>query len=211
MRPAKIMKMNKFHNIRPFVSQKSSQFCIFNIEKYVFPMLRRCPCLQQRMSFTTTPPWVSSLVFSVLSPAVFFVLRCLRKRPTCQQISRPKVVPVLVLCIFGICRAFFLAEVFHTRCLLVKFSCAQVFVCFKGYVFYIFTKSYDAMELSGEDDQSNSAGAHPTGGDLHQQEWWNQTPLLDDQMQEPDWWNQTHVPSHQFGEQEREWTKARTC
>ena len=39
---------------------------------------------------------------------------------------------VLVLCIFGTCRAFFLAEVFLTRCLFVKFSCAPVFVCFKG-------------------------------------------------------------------------------
>ena len=36
---------------------------------------------------------------------------------------------VLVLCIFGTCRAFLLAEVFLTRCLFVKFSCAPVFVC----------------------------------------------------------------------------------
>ena len=61
------------------------------------------------------------------------------------------------------------------------------------------------MEFSGEDDQANSAGAHPTGSDLQQQqqEWSNQTPLPDDQMQEPDWWSQTHVPSHHFEEQER--------
>ena len=60
------------------------------------------------------------------------------------------------------------------------------------------------MEFSGEDDQANSAGAHPTGRDLLQQrEWWNQMHLPDDQMQEPDWWNQTHVPGHHFGEQER--------
>ena len=59
------------------------------------------------------------------------------------------------------------------------------------------------MEFSGEDDQSDSAGAHPTGRDQQQQEWWNQTPLPDDLMQEPDWWNLTHVPSHHFGEQER--------
>ena len=39
---------------------------------------------------------------------------------------------VLVLCIFGTCRAFLLAEVFLTRCLFVKFSCAPVFVCLKG-------------------------------------------------------------------------------
>ena len=60
------------------------------------------------------------------------------------------------------------------------------------------------MEFSGEDDQSNSAGTYPTGSGLQQQqEWWNQTPLPDDQMQEPDWWNQTRVPSHHFEEQER--------
>ena len=42
------------------------------------------------------------------------------------------------------------------------------------------------MELSGEDDQSNSAGAYSTGSGLQQQqqEWWNQTPLPDEQMRE---------------------------
>ena len=39
---------------------------------------------------------------------------------------------VLVLCIFGTCRAFLLAEVFLSRCPFVKFSCAPVFVCLKG-------------------------------------------------------------------------------
>ena len=39
---------------------------------------------------------------------------------------------VLVLCVFGTCRAFLLAEVFLTRCPFVKFSCAPVFVCLKG-------------------------------------------------------------------------------
>ena len=74
----------------------------------------------------------------------------------------------------------------------------------RSYGFYIFTKSYDSMEISGEDGQTNSAGARPTGRDLQQhQEWWNQMPMPDDQMQEPDWWNQTHLPSHHFGEQER--------
>ena len=74
----------------------------------------------------------------------------------------------------------------------------------RSYGFYIFTKSYDSMEFSGEYDQTNSAGARPTGRDLRQQqEWWSQMPLPDDQMQEPDWWNQTHVPSRQVGEQER--------
>ena len=35
------------------------------------------------------------------------------------------------------------------------------------------------MEFSGEDDQTNSAGARPTGMDLQQQqEWWNQMPCL---------------------------------
>ena len=53
-------------------------------------------------------------------------------------------------------------------------------------VFYVFTKSYDSMEISGEDDQE--CGARPTGRDL---------------QQEQDWWNQTHVPSRQVGEQER--------
>ena len=48
------------------------------------------------------------------------------------------------------------------------------------------------MEFRGEGDQSDSAGAHPTERDQQQQEWWNQTPLPDDQ-----------VPSHHFGEQER--------
>ena len=33
---------------------------------------------------------------------------------------------VLVLCVFGTCRAFRLAEVFLTRCLFVKFSCTRV-------------------------------------------------------------------------------------
>ena len=59
------------------------------------------------------------------------------------------------------------------------------------------------MEFSGEDDQSNSAGTYPIGSDQQQQEWWNHTPLPDDQMREPDWWNQTHVPSHHVEEQER--------
>ena len=40
---------------------------------------------------------------------------------------------VLVSCVFGTCRAFVvLAEVFHTWCPHVYFSCAPVFVCFKG-------------------------------------------------------------------------------
>ena len=38
----------------------------------------------------------------------------------------------LVLCIFGTCRAFLLAEVFLTRCPFVKVSCSPVFVCLKG-------------------------------------------------------------------------------
>ena len=60
------------------------------------------------------------------------------------------------------------------------------------------------MEISGEDDQTNSAGARPTGRDLQQQqEWWTQTHLPDEQTQEQDWRNQTHVPSRQVGEQER--------
>ena len=60
------------------------------------------------------------------------------------------------------------------------------------------------MEISGEDDQTNSAGARSTGRDLQQQqEWWTQTHLPDDQTQEQDWWNQTHVPSRQVGEQQR--------
>ena len=60
------------------------------------------------------------------------------------------------------------------------------------------------MEISGEDDQTNSAGARPAGRDLQQQqEWWTQTHLPDDQTQEQDWWSQTHVPSRQVGEQER--------
>ena len=33
---------------------------------------------------------------------------------------------------------------------------------------YIFTKSYDSMEIGGEDDQTNSAGARPTGRNLQQ-------------------------------------------
>ena len=50
------------------------------------------------------------------------------------------------------------------------------------------------MEISGEEVQTNSAGARPTGRGLQQQqEWWNQLPLPDDQMQEPDWWNQTRA------------------
>ena len=70
--------------------------------------------------------------------------------------------------------------------------------------FYVFTKSYDSMEISGEDDQTNSAGARPTRRDLLQRrEWWTRTHLHDDQTQEQDWWNETHVPSHQLGEQER--------
>ena len=55
------------------------------------------------------------------------------------------------------------------------------------------------MEISGEDDLTNSAGPRPTGRD--QQEWWTQTHFPDDQTQEQDWWNQTHVPSRQVGEQ----------
>ena len=47
--------------------------------------------------------------------------------------------------------------------------------------------------------------AYSTGSGLQQQqqEWWNQTPLPDEQVREPGWWNQTHVPSHHFEEQER--------
>ena len=48
-----------------------------------------------------------------------------------------------------------------------------------SYGFYVFTKSYDSMEISGEDDQTNSAGARPTGRDLQQQqEWWTRKHLL---------------------------------
>ena len=39
---------------------------------------------------------------------------------------------VLVLCVFGTCRAFRHAEVFLTRCPFVKFLCTPVFVCLKG-------------------------------------------------------------------------------
>ena len=40
---------------------------------------------------------------------------------------------VLVLCVFGTCRAFLVpAEVFVTWCPHVDFSCAPVFVCLKG-------------------------------------------------------------------------------
>ena len=68
------------------------------------------------------------------------------------------------------------------------------------------------MEISGQDDQTNSAGARPTGRDLQQQqELWTQTHLLDDQTQEQGWWNQTHVPSRQVGEQERCEHPAGTC
>ena len=43
------------------------------------------------------------------------------------------------------------------------------------------------MEITGEDDQTNNAGARPTGRDpQQQQEWWTQTPLPDDQTQEQD-------------------------
>ena len=60
------------------------------------------------------------------------------------------------------------------------------------------------MEISGENDQTNSAGARPTGRYFQQQqEWWTQAHLPDDLTQEQDWWNQTHVPSRQVGEQER--------
>ena len=44
------------------------------------------------------------------------------------------------------------------------------------------------MEISGEDDQTHSAGARHTGRDLQQQQ---------------EWWTQTHVPSREVGEQER--------
>ena len=55
----------------------------------------------------------------------------------------------------------------------------------RSYGFYTFTKSYNSVEISGEDGQTNIAGAHPTGSDLQQQqEWWNQMPLPDDQTQE---------------------------
>ena len=60
------------------------------------------------------------------------------------------------------------------------------------------------MEIGGEDDQSNGAGARPTERDLQQQqEWWTQMPLPDDQTREPDRWNRTHVSSRCFREQER--------
>ena len=59
------------------------------------------------------------------------------------------------------------------------------------------------MEISGEDDQTNSAGARSAGRDLQkQQEWWTQTPLPDDQTPEQDWWTQTPVPSRQAVEKE---------
>ena len=153
---------------------------------------------------------------------------------------------VLVLCVFGTCRAFvFAAKVFHTWCPHVDFSRALVFVSlralelmsaqfllfdfdvtsfarlvrvlsrdrrcdnnhrhhidswWRSYGFYIFTKRYDSLEISGEDDQTNKAGARPTGRDLQQQqEWWTQRHLPDDETKEQDWWNQTYVPSRQVG------------
>ena len=46
----------------------------------------------------------------------------------------------------------------------------------RSYGFYVFTRSYDSMEISGEDEQTNSAGARSAGRDLQQQqqqqEWW---------------------------------------
>ena len=40
----------------------------------------------------------------------------------------------------------------------------------RSYGFFVSAKSYDSMEISGEDDQTNSAGARPTGRDLQQQQ-----------------------------------------
>ena len=55
---------------------------------------------------------------------------------------------VLVLCIFGTCRAFLLAEVFLTRCPLVNFSCAPVFVCLKGPWAYVCAVSFDVIRCT---------------------------------------------------------------
>ena len=55
---------------------------------------------------------------------------------------------VLVLCIFGTCRAFRLAEVFLTRCPFVKFSCAPVFVCLKGPCAYVCAVSFDVIRCT---------------------------------------------------------------
>ena len=60
------------------------------------------------------------------------VLLALRKPFTTNVNNCAHTLVVLVLCIFGTCRAFLLAEVFLTRCPFVKFSCAPVFVCLKG-------------------------------------------------------------------------------
>ena len=67
------------------------------------------------------------------------------------------------------------------------------------------------MEFSGEGDQSDSAGAHPTGRDQQQQEWWNQTPLPYDQMQEPEWWNQNTRAKSSLWRAGAERVKSHTC
>ena len=40
----------------------------------------------------------------------------------------------------------------------------------RSYGFFVITKSYDSMEISGEDEQTNSAGARPTGRDLQKKQ-----------------------------------------
>ena len=58
---------------------------------------------------------------------------------------------------------------------------------------------YDSMEISGEDDQTNSAGARPTGRELQQkqageQEWSAQAPTPSDLTDMQEWFVQPSPP-----------------
>ena len=66
-------------------------------------------------------------------------------------------------------------------------------------VSHVFTNSYDSMEISGEDDQTNSAGARPTGRDLQQeqageQEWSAHAPTPGDLTDMQEWFVQPSPP-----------------
>ena len=69
----------------------------------------------------------------------------------------------------------------------------------RSYGFYVFTKRYDSMEISGEDDQTNSVGARSTGRDLQQeqageQEWSAQAPTPADLTEAHEWSVQPSPP-----------------
>ena len=137
---------------------------------------------------------------------------------------------VLVLCIFGTCRAFVVpAEVFHTCVLMLIFLVHSWVFFLKGpraYVCAVSSFDFDVLTAArcvrssycDHHHKHNTAFISTVGSGATLSTYSRRVTTLRRSVvqmtrrtvrghvrleQEQDWWNQTHVPSHQVGEQER--------